>query len=333
MEAQTQPETKNYRYEGTVTALSSICHGGETKSTTQVLRREKVVTLDGSVVSIPIYSGNALRGILRDCGMRFMLRCLGNPPMSVGALHFLFSGGSLTGKPMAGEKGAKRLGTSTSSVPIGDARDLMKVIPLVGIFGGACGSMIMEGKLQVGKAVPICREAERLIPAKFLPSSTLTIWEYLQTESYTRRDDSKREEMRQLLGKEDRLLLDSAHTKARQQTVTEQPDQDVGQHQQMRYHVQTFAAGTRFYWWLSLRGATELEFEAMASCLVEFLQYPTIGGKGAAGHGQIEIKLDGWSEISPAAVQADAIGKPLGQTYADHLVANKQEIVDLLGRI
>jgi CRISPR type IV-associated protein Csf2 len=326
-------DTKNYRYEGTITAMSSIAHGGETKSTTQILRREKVVAPDGSVVSIPIYSGNAMRGILRDCGMRFMLRCLGDPELSIGALHFLFSGGSLTGKPMAGEKGAKKLGESTSSVPIGDARELMRAIPLVGVFGGACGSMIMEGKLQVGKAVPICHEAERLIPAKFRPSSTLTIWEYLQTEAYTRRDDSKREEMRSLLGADDRKLLDSAQSKSRQKTITEQPDQDVGQHQQMRYHVQTFAAGTRFYWWLALRAATDLEFEAMASCLVEFARSPAIGGKTAAGHGQIEIKLDGWSEIGTAAVQTDAIGAPLGKAYADHLTVNKDAIVKLLGRI
>lgn len=328
--------TKNYRYDGVMTALSSVAHGGETKSTTQVLRAEKVVTPDGKVATVPIYSGNALRGILRDCGMRFMLRSLGDPELSIGALHFLFSGGSLTSKPVAGKErakgAAKHLGESVSTIPISDARDLMSAIPLVSVFGGACGSMIMEGKLQVGKAVPLCQESAKLIPSKFHLATMPTIWEYLQTEGYTRRDDSKREEMRQLLGGDDRKLLDSMQAKSRQKTIDQDADGDVGAHQQMRYHVQTYAAGTPFYWWLSLKGATVVEWEAMASCLVEFSQSPTIGGKGACGHGKVDIKLDEWAELK-ASVTTTELGRPVGQAYNDHLAAHRDDILDLLKRI
>lgn len=328
--------TKNYRYDGIMTALSSVSHGGETKSTTQVLRNEKVVTPTGAIATVPIYSGNALRGILRDCGMRFMLRSLGDPELTLGALHFLFSGGSLTSKPVAGReraKGAvKHLGESVSTIPISDARDLMDAIPLVSVFGGACGSMIMEGKLQVGKAVPLCQEAAKLIPTKFHLTTMPTVWEYLQTESYTRRDDSKREEMRGLLGTTDRKLLDSMQAKSRQKTIDQEADGDVGAHQQMRYHVQTYAAGTPFYWWLSLKGATEIEWEALASCLVEFAQSPTIGGKGACGHGKVDIKLDEWVELK-AAVSTTELGKPVGQAYRDHLASHRDDILGVLKRI
>ena len=46
------------QWEGTLTALSSIAHGGETRGTITLLRRELVCSSSGELVHVPIVSGN-----------------------------------------------------------------------------------------------------------------------------------------------------------------------------------------------------------------------------------------------------------------------------------
>ena len=130
---------KTYLFKGLMTALSSISHnGGQSFGISSKLRREKFVQADYSVEEIPVISGNALRGILRDRGMFHMCRQLGygvkndtDKPdgLTLAAFYFLFSGGALTS-------------TGGDSIDIETARQLRELIPLVGIFGGAVGNMV-----------------------------------------------------------------------------------------------------------------------------------------------------------------------------------------------
>jgi len=92
-------------FEGTVTALTSISHIGDSHGVTAKLRREKIVQPDGSVEEIPILSGNGVRGILRDRGMLHLCRELGFgvndengevQGLSKEAFYLLFSGGALS---------------------------------------------------------------------------------------------------------------------------------------------------------------------------------------------------------------------------------------------
>ena len=147
-----------YVFEGTMTALTSISHIGETYGINAKLRREKIVQPDGSVEEIPIISGNSLRGILRDRGMWHMLRTLGYgvneetgevSGLSLAAFYFLFSGGTLTS-------------TGSRGLDIDEARRWCDLIPLVALFGGAMGNQIMPGKVKIGKAIPICKEMAHL---------------------------------------------------------------------------------------------------------------------------------------------------------------------------
>jgi CRISPR type IV-associated protein Csf2 len=152
-------------WEGTVTALSSIAHsGGQTFGISTKLRREKFVQPDGRVEEIPVISGNSLRGLLRDRGMLHMCKALGYGVreetgevmgLSLPAFHFLFSGGALTSQ---GDK----------TIDIGYARRLRELIPLVGVFGGAVGNVILPGKLKVGKLIPICAETAHVLPERFV---------------------------------------------------------------------------------------------------------------------------------------------------------------------
>jgi CRISPR type IV-associated protein Csf2 len=318
-----------YLFEGVVTALTSISHIGDTHGINAKLRREKFAQPDGSVEEIPVISGNALRGILRDRGMVHMLRCLGYGineetgeinGLSLEAFYFLLSGGALTK-------------TSSRGLDIDEARRWRDLIPLVAVFGGAMGNQIMPGKLMCGKVIPICRETAHLLPARFVDGGgDVSIWEYCQEEAYTRRDDEKNENLRQLIAPETRLLLEAKASSQRKKRGTAQDVAgETGQKQQMRYYVETLAAGTRLFWDIGLNDVSDLEFEAFAVTLAEFARSPYIGGKSGIGHGKIAVRFDNWIEINPRLTPTgQAVGLPLGARYKAHLEERGDEIREII---
>lgn len=312
--------TSSYRFEGIARALSAISHLGDSAGgTTSIFRREKVFA-QGRVIEVPILSGNAFRGLLRDKGMRFMLRELGDPQLPVPAFHFLTSGGTLT-------KDAGR------GLDIGQARRLRSLIPLVGVFGGACGRQILEGKLQVGKWYPVCRELMDFLPEQYQnsPDAEISIYDLTDVHSFTRTDDAKSEKWQQSLPQEQRTLLEAPKTKTAKDgtEIAEKP----GVAQQMRYSQEVLVAGTRFYCWLQLQDVTDLEYEAFASALTEWSKAPFVGGQSRHGCGEVELRFDNWMSISPLARDTQGVSLPLGTAYAEHLHTERENILSALGDI
>lgn len=314
---------RTYLFEGKMTALTSIAHnGGQSFGITSKLRREKFVQLDGSTEEIPVVSGNSLRGMLRDRGMLHMCKALGYgvseqtgeiDGLNLAAFYFLFSGGALTAEGQ--ERG----------IDIDRARKLRELIPLVGIFGGALGNMIMPGKAKIGKAIPVCAETIHLLPERFRPDAPQSIWEYIQEEMYTRKDDEKNEHLRQVIAGPVRALLDGPTPKLARGGLQKAP-------QQMMYYVETLAAGVTFYWRVTLDDATDCEFEAFLTTLVEFGRMPFIGGKSAAGLGEVSISFDKWIEIdSRVAATGSEVALPIGKAYQEHLANRGTEIRETLG--
>lgn len=318
-----------YVFEGRMTALSSISHnGGQSFGISSKLRRERFVQVDGSVEDVPVLSGNGLRGVLRDRGMLHMCRSLGYGTnqetgevigLPLAAFHFLFSGGSLTS-------------TGSRGIDIDAARTLKRLIPLVGVFGGAVGNNIMPGKLRCGKALPICLETMHLLPEQFATMATTSIWDYVQEEMYTRKDDEKNEQKRALIAPGIRKMLDDERlAKALRKNQGDDRQDDIGQHQQMRYYVETLAAGTAFYWRLELDDVTDLEFDAFITTLVEFSKAPYVGGKANVGLGHVAITFDRWLSIdSRVQAETNAVALPAGAPYQLHLRERGDAIRQLL---
>lgn len=300
---------RTYILEGVVTALSSITHnGGERNGTVTQLRREKFAQPNGKVAKVPVISGNAVRGILRDRGMFSMLRQLGYgvneesgevTGLPLNAFYFLFSGGALTS-------------TGDGYIDIEHFRNMRETIPLISLFGGAAGNTIMPGKLKIGKLIPICTETAHLIPERFLPETVQTVWEYCQTEMYTRRDDEKNDRIRMLISRP-----------AISESGTTVPAEKKAAPQQMKYDIETIAAGTQFFWKIVLEDVSDVEFEAFLATILEFSKSPNIGGKSAVGHGEISIKLDHWIEVdSRTNLNGTELDVKLGTKYKDHLEKN-----------
>lgn len=304
-----------------MTALSSISHnGGQSFGVNSKLRREKFVQPDSSVEEVPVLSGNGLRGMLRDRGMAHMCRVLGygedGNGLSLPAFHFLFSGGSLTS-------------TGGKAIDIAEARRMRTLIPLVGVFGGALGNSIMPGILKCGKAIPICLETRHLIPERFIPVNCISVWDYLQEEMYTRKDDAKNERLRRNLDERTRMLLEASDAEKAAKAANAVVE-ETGAAQQMRYFVETIVAGTPLYWKLVLDDASELEFEAFITCLAEFSKAPYVGGKSNVGLGEVSLNFDRWVKIDSRVEAGTAVSIPLGQAYHEHLAANAEAIRESL---
>lgn len=317
-----------YLFEGEMTVLSSISHIGESYGVNSRLRREKVVQLDGTIEEVPVISGNAIRGILRDRGMLHMLKMLGYGVgddgqvlgLSLAAFYFLFSGGALTAR------------SGNANLDVDQARKWRNMIPLVAIFGGAMGNQIMPGKLKCGKAIPICRETRHLIPEQYVSDNDQSIWDMCQEEPYTRRDDEKNENLRGLIAPDVRWMLEEGSAAKRAKAGTKDDVAgDTGQSQQMRYFIETLISGTRLYWEIALEDVTDVEFEAMCITLAEFSRAPYIGGKSGVGHGKVAIRFNNWHEINPRlAPTGKEVDVPLGERYLQHLRSNVSNIRELI---
>lgn len=310
-------------FEGVATAVTSIIHnGGEQNGIASMLRREKFVQPDGSVEKVPVISGNSIRGILRDVGMYDMLQKVGYgvdketgevKGLPLSAFYFLFSGGALSS-------------TGEAGINVDKFRRMKELIPLIGLFGGAIGNAIMPGKLKIGKLIPICKESLHLLPEKYRNEGAESIWEYCQTEMYTRKDDEKNDRIRNMIDPEVRGLLSGGTAKV---DITK-----ASTAQQMMYRVESIAAGTQFYWKVTLEDATDIEFEAFVNTLLVFSKAPYLGGRSAVGHGEISIKMDKWIEIdSRSNLDGKEVGLPLLQKYFNHLESSKDVIREMINTI
>ena len=142
--------TATLLWRGTVTAASSISHGGETRGTISLLRRELIAQPGGDPVHVPVISGNAARGVLRRLSEELMRDAVGyEHQLPLAAAHVLRGGGALvkTGaEPLCGRRLA----------------ELRALLPHLAVFGAATGGRIIDGCLQVGKVVPIVTETTHI---------------------------------------------------------------------------------------------------------------------------------------------------------------------------
>lgn len=254
---------KTYIIQAKVTALSSVSHnGGETNGVVTQLRREKFAN-NGKVSLVPLISGNSTRGKMRDMAAIDILTNQDGEKIKVDldSHNLLFSGGSLesvgAGKQLDLEK----------------VRKMRKDMPSLSVFGCSIGNIILPGKIQVGKMIPICKETAHLLPEKFTQDIELkSVWDLCQMEMYNRTDDQKNEAYRE-------YLTDAAKESEKNPI-------------QMKYYIETLVAGIQFYWQICLIDMDDMETGAFLSILQKFANTPyVLGGNGRVGLGDIKIEI------------------------------------------
>ena len=231
---------------------SPLCHfGDERMGTMQVLRTMKFLVGD-KYIDVPVYSGNAFRGILRRYSMKYYIDLLELPDgISTKLFYMLFSGGAIT--------------SGTRYEKIEDKREMRKMCPPLALFGTAIGDQITEGKLKCGILKPICNELNDYNTSQ----SDISIYNMLEDIFYTRRDDLKSQSKIEIKIKE-------------KEKKNEHPIQ-------MKYEIQTLSTGTILEGKIIIENENNIEKACIFSTLHQLDKIPYIGGKSATGHGEIEL--------------------------------------------
>ena len=256
------------RWDGTLTALSSIAHGGETRGTITLLRRELISAPNGDLVHVPIVSGNTLRGRLRRVGEELLRDAVGYEGLlHPAAAHALRGGGSLA---------------KTGHEPLSGSRlqQLRELVPQIGVFGAAGGGTIINGALDVGKVVPHLSETTHITGVP----TTRSAFTGTQLEAYTRQDDGDGHDFAGVITASETgagLLFDD----------TGRPEPVLRGSNQMLFHIETFPAGTMFSTWIRLRRPSPLEMAFFLEVLDNFRDDGRLGGRVGIGHGQVRVSL------------------------------------------
>lgn len=131
-------------------------------------------------------------------------------------------------------------------------QQVRKYLPLVSLFGGCVRQTPLSGKLIVNPAVPIVKETEPYTNVK----ASVRLADIVEEIPFSRRDDREVQRMSSPI--------------------------------QMLYFVECFVAGTEFVHSFVLKTENPLELGAFHAALQRFNEYPFLGGRSAAGLGQIE---------------------------------------------
>lgn len=279
-----------------ILAQSSIVHREDYSSTGAdnfaLFRREKIITPAGEVIQVPIISGSSFRGVLRRIGEALTAAVLDyENTLPTPAAHLLTNGGRL----------------AKAATPLTDEQErrLKTLIPQIAVFGGAASGRIMSGLLSVGKVLPEISELAHIL-ARPPQSSLLPSVVGVAEESYT-------------------------HLADHRASTTEPPthDRDESSSPLGRFGVETLPAGTRLQTWVRLTNATATQTTFLRDVLTTFATHGHLGGRTAAGHGQITATittttLRGPLPDSTAATAAD---------WAAELAAHRSEALDALSQL
>jgi len=311
----------HYRLETIYTLLQPLSHIGESESTQSFLNTTTVVN-DGKPEEVFVYTGNALRGMLRDCGARYLLNKL-DIRVPLKAFHLLFSGGSIGG---------------AQALDIDQAKVIRKALPFVSLFGGGVGNQILDGKLKQTFVYPVCRETNNIIPS-YVEKSDYSWRHFTNVIEFSRKDDEKNVNLAEqfLIGQTEQQLLEGETTKKKKEKD--------GPATQMRYAVEYLAAGTKLWHRWDII-CDELELGAFVSALHEWQKQPYLGGMSGKGFGLVAAEMDLVKEdgresfaqigqefikLGSTAEQAkQAYDKHLKEMYDSYLIDNKEEFTKLL---
>src|SRR5690606_11589541 len=184
---------------------------------------------------------------------------------------------------------------------------LRRLVPQIGVFGGAGGGTIISGALMVGKVVPHLADTVRItgVPSK------VTRFTATQLEAYTRRDDSDLHDFADVVPVESDARLE----------FDEDGAVRIVGGRQMQFVVETFPAGTTFSAWLTLNRPTDLELAFFVDVLAAYAAAGRLGGRGAIGHGLLRADL-----VPDHAPE----GLPDWRAF---VVEHRDEVLDALGTL
>lgn len=144
--------------------LTPLSHGADGKSGNATLfRRMSVLGKNGTIMDLPYYAGNAIRGQMRDLLADHFTAALGltvrrdRPPYELWFFHALYAGGALEEGSAATKAITKEMGDH-GAIRSDGVRQFRDTLPVLSLLGCAMGSRIISGHADFGDWRPVCRE-------------------------------------------------------------------------------------------------------------------------------------------------------------------------------
>lgn len=272
------------------TMTAPVSHIGEVASTGSYF--QMIQTAKGK---LPIITANSVRGILRDNGAKYLLDLLGIK-VNKEIFNVLFSGGNING---------------VMKNDVGKAKAVREHFPLISVFGGGLGDMIMAGKIAVGNLYPLCEELYNEFGNENICYKS---WKSLIDEiDFTRTDDGKNDTLAEYMENPDEEKQAKAST-------------------QMRYTVQYMAKGTEFIQDIYIfDNANDLEIGALISAFSEWFKLPRLGGMANKGFGFFNAESDFGVNVFGGKVEITEKAQKYIDLYTDFVKSEKDTYISLLG--
>lgn len=281
-------------------AETPIAHASGNEGNASIFMREGQVLPGGEQVDVPIVTGDTMRHQLRESAAWLTLDTLGlldTPSLTAAAVRLLFAGGGLGG-------------SQGSSIDVAQYRAMMEQYPFLAILGGALGTRMVPGKLEVGRAVLICNETVEAGSvgdgwAEGMAQGTLPAADHLEDATRVRMDPMLQPAKRSLLtADEDKAFLDRLIGGGKGK-------KDESATTMMPRTTEVLKAGSLLYWRVAATLHTEAEVSAFWTMLGCALADLVVGGKRGTGHGRLVVLACRQVEWLKPTAKAAAIN-PLG---------------------
>jgi len=315
-------------------AIDAIHHGAGTQGNTVSLRRQEMLLPDGSIDTAPFISGNSIRHMIRDAGVRYALEAMSVPEgsLSKAVVDLLFSGGSLTSK---------------SHMTLDRARRVAELFPILAVLGYSAGSRITGGRLEVSHLHLVCEQNANRRPD--LLSAELPRWG-VDAAAQTGSEFGTRHDAARITHAAAYLALPPASpAPAPEGKRTKQPKDE--QSTQMIYDYEVVLPGAEFFGSIAYRALKEAELSALMSALSHACDgrhsdggyIYAVGAKRGTGHGRMSWHFTGLARpvTSPSLVASDVLLPALVEdqharrldAYREHLATSRDAILRELEEI
>jgi hypothetical protein len=300
-------------------AKQPIIHTEETIGNISKIKKMRVIH-DGKPVPIPALSGNSFRGQFRDILADRMFDILtggGAHRVKLSPEYYgiIYSGGVMREGSNMGEQ----------MKPMADA------IPMLRLMGSAFGNVMLPSKLAVTHIIPYSVETQPLLKPtvdalpkewlQLLPQNPPSHSDLLFNDGpLTRKDDTK--DLTKQRYTETEADLGADEERARRQMI---------------YYVECIPAGTFLLQEMySKYPLDDLELGCFFDGLLSFLEEPSLGGRSAAGYGQVEVWCQIYLGDKPFQVVSggeSSLPKPVQDAlrdYQEKMKRNKESILSTL---
>jgi len=314
------------RYSGVLNfssvALDPIHHGQGSEGNTQILRTQDIILDSGLPSRVPFISGNSFKHKIRNGGCKFALETIGVPDGSLSkpVIDLLFSGGALT--------------KSGSAVNLENARKISELFPFLSVCGYAAGNFMQDSKIRVGHIHLVCQENSWRTPEN-LKNHEHTKYKaaIFRGEEFGTRCEPT---INQYISK---FIKNESEEKDKKQKS-----------QQMIYDFEVVRPGSQWFGEIIFESLTELELISFRSAIERASSYRSgddwiilIGAKSSIGMGRMSFSFKNglretlsppqFSQAEGISPNADNADEDLMSLYIDHLVKNKNEILEILSKV